>query len=243
MKALVLFLALLSACSCAGTYRFDIHPVQLAALTDATVVIVEPTSSGYYRAYCSGVWIGDDLIATAAHCVEGQNLTIEEQILQEIIGVVPDALGREVLFASHNELDVNADGGRLGVASPGIVVAVDTKHDVALVRVDDAPLHHIAPLASRTMSPGEVGHIVGHPGGELYSYTPAHIAAVRETDAPYGKTLMLQVFSGAYRGNSGGGLFDQEGNLQGVCSLLLSGSTNSFFVHVKYVRKMLEGLK
>ena len=85
------------------------------------------------RVYCSGVWVSDREILTAAHCVESGS--DEEEVL-----------GSEIWYAVANE--VGNPGDTPSELHLSVVVGHDNAHDLALLYTQaDAPLHsqeHIA---------------------------------------------------------------------------------------------------
>jgi len=68
---------------------------------------------------------------------------------------------------------------------------------------------------------GQEVFVIGHPRGFSYTFTQGMVSAVRESDA---KILELQVTAALNPGNSGGPIFDNEGNLMGVATYVITES-------------------
>lgn len=90
--------------------------------------------------------------------------------------------------------------------------------DLAVVRVD-LPGTASDPVPVRSADLPRVGDAVfavGNPLGYEASYTAGVVSAVRTTGAGAGALRVLQVQASVNPGNSGGGLYDQEGRLIGL---------------------------
>jgi serine protease Do len=115
-----------------------------------------------------------------------------------------------------------------GTVLPATLVGHDDKTDIALLRV-----HPTAPLASAHFGDSDHARIgdwviaIGNPFG-LGSSVTAGIVSARNRDiaaGPYDE--FLQTDAPINRGNSGGPLFDMDGNVVGVATAIFSPSGGS----------------
>lgn len=195
----------------------------IADLTDKTVALVGEGRDGGMHAYCSGAWVGPKIIVTAGHCVAGAELgdTKGYDLRGDVFS--PDGV---------TERDVILPRG-------AHVIAVDAEHDVALLEADGiVPEHGVAALADATT--GERVMTMGHPLGLWWSYSEGNVAAVRVQDTGEGETLYVQTTAPVSPGNSGGGLFDAQGRLLGVChGYYPRGQNLNLYVATAHVRELL----
>ena len=208
---------------CTPTHAQTPHGGAALDLEGKTVALVRATDEGV-SAYCSGVWVADDAFVTANHCVE------------------ESTLGDDVLFATRD--DVSAlEGDKAAAVRFGKLEAIDAGHDIALVRVTLAPAHPVAHVASRQPYVGEDVQTMGHPYGLWWSYSRGTVAALRVM-APFDDDSFwyVQSTAAASPGNSGGGLFDEAGDLVGLCraTVVARGAENlNLYVHAMYVSRFL----
>jgi S1-C subfamily serine protease len=104
------------------------------------------------------------------------------------------------------------------------VLAFDVDTDVAIVALD-APLGVAVGIRSAPLAITEHVSTVGHSGLQLYSYTEGFVSGHRLmdlTDSGH-RVPWVQTTAIVMRGHSGGGLFDDAGNLVGICSRASSG--------------------
>jgi S1-C subfamily serine protease len=198
------------------------RPTRAEILTSVTVALVTQEDWGT-RAYCSGVWVTQDVIVTAYHCVK-----------DEVVVLVAT---RDDAFDGY--LEREKFEGR-----PALVINTLPGSDLALLRViGPTHRHAIAPLA-KTVTQGQAVHTMGHPRGIWFSYSSGHVAAVRWLDTSYADCLMVQSTAAISGGNSGGGLFDSNGALLGIAHAQRPDGQNiNFYIHVASVRALLAGTK
>lgn len=166
---------------------------------------------------CSGVWISKDLILTAAHCVESEN---------------------ERLVFTYSTME----GYSTGDYGKATLVGIDEKIDLALLLAPGSADHPITSISSELLAPGDEVNIVGHPVGYDWTYSLGHISAIRKNQSgPIGKIeKIIQISAPMWMGNSGGGAFDSDGNLLGICSWISkSGPNLSFFIHKDVIQEFL----
>lgn len=190
------------------------NKVAVERLRQATVAIMESTPEINF-ATCSGIWIAKDLILTAAHCVE-DNLIME-----------------------YSHVDEIGDRKRRSA----VAVAVEKNIDLALLmtKSDDVD-HPVITLTNQTISTGDPVHIIGHPAGYAWSYMLGHVSAIRpDMKGPMSSIKkVVQISAPVWMGNSGGGAFDENGNLIGLCSWISKMGPNlAFFIHRDVVEEFL----
>jgi serine protease Do len=130
-----------------------------------------------------------------------------------------------------------------GSSLPATIVGHDDKTDLALLRV-----HAKAPLAAAHFGDSDRAHIgdwviaIGDPFG-LGSSVTAGIVSARNRDisaGPYDD--FIQTDAPINRGNSGGPLFDMDGNVVGIASAIYSPSGGSVGVGFAMPSNMARGV-
>jgi len=213
MKYALLALALIISGCC---NRPPNAPALAPDLFEQTVALVTHTPDGY-RAYCSGVWVGQRYILTAAHCAEDQ---IVEFLTYDQVAGMPERANTAPRLA--------------------FVARVSKADDLALLYTEAGPMHPIAQIASDTPQPGAPVLVVGHPSGYWYTLTQGHLAQVRTMKNPDDITqTVLHISAPVWFGNSGGPAFDEHGELIGISSFLARGPNLAFFVHRDTLDKFL----
>lgn len=180
------------------------------------------------RVYCTGVWVSEDVILTANHCVDDEEL--------------PDGpVGLPIHYVAQGE----ERGVRETPAAMhlGKVMAQDKDHDLALVKAEKGglPEHEVAMVANEMPGLGEHLFIVGHVKGLWWSYIEGVVSAYR-ADLPgmdWVNGPFVQVSAPVWKGNSGGGAFDSEGKLVGICSFGISAPNTNFFIHAKSIHAFM----
>lgn len=149
------------------------------------------------------------------------------------------------------------EGEVLGVAAEpsgwhlSKVVAWDEPHDLALLEVQGTlyPPHKIARVASETPALGEHVKIVGHQTGLYWTYMGGEVSAYRDEDhyqrinvgrGDPAKGPYMQVQSPIFYGNSGGGCFNDYGELVGIAVRITRAPDVGFFVHRDTIRSFLD---
>ncbi len=204
------------------------HIEQAADLEKKTVGLTmlaeDPFGAKDWHTYCSGVWVSRSHILTAHHCVDDLDI------------------GDQVQYITKSDVHGKKLSPRLAR-----LAATDPEHDLALLRVTAFPgLHGVAKLSSLPIVPGLFVQTMGHPLGLLWAYSSATVAAVQDVDLGL-EIRWIQTTAPISPGNSGGGLFDEAGDLLGTCSRAASGNGRAqnvnFYVHRDYLAAFLKGLK
>ena len=109
------------------------------------------------------------------------------------------------------------------------IVGTDEMNDVALLKIDATGLQAVTIGDSDQIEVGEEVIAIGNPLGELtFTMTAGVVSALDREINTDGKPInMLQTDVAINSGNSGGALFDMNGNVIGITSAKYSGSTSS----------------
>lgn len=225
---LLMFIILGTACV---PGRLPSNQVLASELADKTVTLVEELDAveaamagASQHVYCSGVWVGPRLILTAGHCVDDKEIgdEVEYSMLQDF----SQFKDRQVILphAAH-------------------LVAKDQFHDLAMIHADlVVNPHQIAVVGVEDLAAGQRVVTMGAPVGNVYSFSSGDIAAIRyiqqtdPDDDTAGSMWFIQATAPISPGNSGGGLFDMDGKLIGICRMTSRRGQNiNFFVHRDYV--------
>ncbi|MEO8808671.1 MAG: Do family serine endopeptidase [Rhodanobacter sp.] len=130
------------------------------------------------------------------------------------------------------------------------VVGTDPTYDIALLKVDaGSSLPVVAIGDSRSLKPGQWVLAIGSPFGFDYTVTQGIVSAVGrnlgQRDQPY--TSFIQTDVPINRGNSGGPLFNMQGQVVGINSQILSNTGDyagvSFSIPIDVAMNVVQQLK
>lgn len=184
-------------------------------LEDKTIALTDINKEGNMAPYCSGVWVGKNKILTAAHCVDD----------------------KPVAFYMVKD-DIGADIVRMAVK-----LRVDENSDLALLMADPetTPAHRTAELSKEKPWAGQKIYIEGHTASMWWTFSEGVVSSNIRTVFEDGKTPAIQISAPAWFGNSGGGAFDDNGDLVGLCSWLsVKGPNLTFFVPNDELKEFLK---
>lgn len=225
-RLLLLFLTFLTLSCCVCNKPAQQPVASPHSLMDKTVTLVMKASDDQYHMFCTGVWISQTQIVTAKHCAQH---AVEEG----------SPVGALIHFKTVDQ--VNIKKNELDKSEPhmALVLAVSEKSDVAILSsIDNVPGHDYADISAKSVQVGDEVSIVGHTGGLQYTFLKGLVSAIREDDDG---VKLLQISSAAYKGNSGGGAFDKNGKLVGICSAIFRGAPEVVvFVDREEILKLLE---
>lgn len=215
-------------------------------LQETTVALVRSREDGSKleaAAYCSGVWVSPDEFITAAHCVE-PDVSIITRLLGIEVEVDPVGLEYEYLVPADIAGRDTDKYVEVKTVRSATVTAYDHKNDLALLKAKKSERPKSHPIACVDRSPVRVGqnvHVVGHTVGLWWSYTRGYVAGDRQMKNPDDNSVhVLQISAPVWKGNSGGGVYTEDGKLIGISSFLMSNGPNlSFFIHRNVVLTFL----
>jgi S1-C subfamily serine protease len=196
------------------------HFVQ--GLESKTVALTHIQDDGTAKPYCSGVWVGAKTILTAAHCIGEWTLDFSYAVKSDVL---------------HGVREFDLPEARLAR-----LTVLDEDHDLALLEArGQTPPHEVAEVSLWNTFPGAKAFTMGHPIGLWWSYSSGEVASIRFIDASP-SMVYVQTTAPCSRGNSGGGLFDVDGNLMGLAHAVVPphiGANLGFYVHGQYIHDLL----
>lgn len=218
-----LFLILLSACATKQEIPQKIEDDKKIILEEKPTDIIEKLmpqvsglgeiTNGQFTTFCAGVWIKKDLMLTAAHCInKGENSEVKIINYEE-------SLSPENFYI-------------------GKVLKIDKTKDLSLVECKLGN-HSASKIAKEKDKVGSKLHIIGHTKGLNWSYIDGWISAYRFTKAKNGNRNFTQVTAPIYYGDSGGGVFNEKGELIGITSFIYSIPNVAFAVTLTDINEFL----
>lgn len=149
---------------------------------------------------------------------------------------VPEGAGSGVVYSEDgyiltnnhviegaSTINVTMNNGKTYEAS---LVAADSQSDIAVLKIDATGLTPVSFGDSDALSVGDLAVVIGNPLGTLAGTATDGIVSGLEREITLdGKSMtLIQVSASVNPGNSGGGVFDQYGNLIGLVVAKSSGS-------------------
>ena len=159
-------------------------------------------------AFCTGVLVGKDLVATAGHCVKSADMASTRFVF-----------GFRMIDATHAQMKVANTEIYRAVAIVGRVLT-EAESDWCVVRLDREVPNHRAAVIRRSgkLSDGQAVHVIGHPSG-----LPVKVAGdanVRDNT----KDPFFVANLDTYGGNSGSPVFNST--THDVEGILVRGDTD-----------------
>ena len=138
-------------------------------------------------------------------------------------------------IVTNHHVVTDADEGTVvvqfysGEEYPAAIVGTDSMNDIALLKIEAKGLQTVTVGDSDEVEVGETVEAIGNPLGDLtFTMTAGYISALdREIDTDGTVINMLQTDAAINSGNSGGPLFDMNGNIIGVTTAKVSGTTET----------------
>lgn len=113
-----------------------------------------------------------------------------------------------------------------GTQYPATLVGTDSQNDLAVIKIEASGLQAAVLGSSSSLQVGDLAVAIGNPLGELGgTVTDGIISALDRSITVDGETMtLLQTSAAVNPGNSGGGLFDKNGELIGIVNAKSSGT-------------------
>lgn len=184
------------------------HQYIIGSLENSTIALMSPNKDLSYSTHCSGVWVSPTHILTARHCVENGEggISIGKTYYYQI-------------YKNFNDQIPTPDSDKKLLHS-SFVLSYDTNCDLALLQAFEGEEleHFVAPIFSGEIYDGMYMYVVGHTFGIEYSVTDGMVANTRQFKVFGMNQKVLQITSLIYGGNSGGGVYNTNGQLIGIVS-------------------------
>ena len=214
---------------------------------------VQPGSSSQRTLYLRESLVACLLLSLAfADAFAGQALTlaqIAEQQSPTVVtittedgfgsGVIVEASGLIVtnLHVIQGSLSVEVKLSNGDVYDDVTVSAVDQRRDLALIRIRGFGLSSASFGDSELVRPGDSVILIGAPEGLEQTVSNGIVSALRDSGDGY---RFIQTTAPASPGSSGGGMFNESGELIGiVTSQFTAGQNLNFAIPVNYARGLL----
>ena len=131
------------------------------------------------------------------------------------------------------------------------VEKIDKRRDLALLKINAPPknLSYMRLGNSSNLAVGQDVHAIGHPQGEIWTYTKGFISQIRSNykwaskEGPTHRATVVQTQTPISPGSSGGPLFDDKGNLIGINSFQVQGGNLNYAVAVNEIKSFLNSKK
>lgn len=234
-------------------------------LSNSTAVLLVPGDESKLIGSCAGVFVAPQKILTAKHCLEPYlpykkvdiSTTDASELLKILVLIDQQHKDLEKLdifqkdwskvneikvpIKLYNQLNENFYENQTPEPYFANVLALDSNNDLALITVINNVNHEYVSISENNIFLGQKTHVIGHPASLEYTYHQGFVSG--ERFKPFENKIQhyLQISSPIFNGNSGGGVFDNSGNLLGICSVFLRDAPQiSYFVHVNEIRKFVK---
>lgn len=170
-------------------------------ITESTVSLQTKDAFGLPLTYCAGIWISAHKILTAKHCSQA---TLDDNL--------SSIIGNKITFKLHKEIndyDYPFVDSKLGPHEAEIISA-DAQSDLAVLQVKEDMPHSFVSINTKEIFVGQKVHILGHPGGMIYTYFEGTISHLRLFHEISKDIKIIQISAPIWRGNSGGGAFNSN---------------------------------
>lgn len=203
------------------------------------------------RSYCTGVWVNDDTIVTAEHCVDDLGKPESMMFLSKLGIHTKEELewspvSQTLEYSAFGDVKDNSLT-KTRNSRPARVIAADKALDLALVRAtkdamhEKLPSHMVASFASGARVGDDV-HIVGHTVGMWWSYMRGTVAQLRPHQMNSNDNYInaIQISAPIFFGDSGGGAFNADGELIGIMLWIKNAPNVGFVIRYDMVKDYVQ---
>ena len=224
-----------SSNSTANTSTIPANQDRLNQLMSATVgFVIEDNGKVNSVPYCTGFFVNNDVIATAAHCFLS-SVNIEINGREHRIRSSEDIVSQKVNFIFKREYDSSVRLSDID-AHFGTIIAVDLEHDLVLVISHERSTNFIR-LASQPPGIGEKVYAIGHPRGLGWTFSEG---IVSRSLIQNGHIMIIQATTLLSGGCSGGPLLNAHGEVIAVADAFINNLPHlGIFIGNHYIKEML----
>jgi S1-C subfamily serine protease len=223
---ILVMIGMMTACAPHSCVPQTSKTALILELMNGTAALVATDEDGDTHVFCTAVFVGEKSILTAAHCVRDGKRDVVGDTVDYVVQADITGVNKEPVRKYHST-----------------VVKYDEAHDLALLRTEaNVPYHTVIKVASFNPLVGEEVHCIGHKIGYTYSYNEGTVAAyrnenLRDKEGKLGPFLQLN--AQIYFGNSGGGAFNNKGELVGIASFITRAPGMAFYIRAETIRSFL----
>jgi S1-C subfamily serine protease len=124
------------------------------------------------------------------------------------------------------------------------VIALNKQADLALLKIQKPPtgLPAVKPGDISLIQVAQDIHIIGHPHGQLWSYSTGVVSQIRDNydwkyeDGSEHQAKVLQMQTAINPGNSGGPVLDNNGNMLGLVAMSAEGQNLDYAIAIDVIR-------
>lgn len=208
-----------------------------------TVALVETDSTEKMPVpVCSGIWVDQTHILTAAHCVEKELPADLQKLFPDDVKIKVNPMSQPVDYEVFDDMN-QGELEDLSKKRTALVVGYAPQYDLALLAAPVPPKHTVVNLGAPNLQVGTTTRVVGHTMTMGWSYMEGPISMTRFTQAGDSfptKVHLVQISVPAWSGDSGGGAFDSQGNLIGVALFVFKKAPNlTFFIGREEINSFL----
>jgi S1-C subfamily serine protease len=157
--------------------------------------------------------------------------------------VVKDEPSVVVIFKPKDSAELRKD-----LAFPAQVVKTDQVSDLALLKIASPPkaISSLILGDNSDLAVGQDVHAIGHPSGEIWTYTRGVISQIRAnyewgtSEGLKHRGTVIQTQTPINPGNSGGPLLDDQGRLIGINSFRRDGEALNYAVAINEIKDFLQ---
>ena len=182
---------------------------QIAEMTIASTVLLEMRDALGRSTKGTGFFVGNNLIATNYHVVNGVHT------------------GRAKLVEQENRYDIQG------------VTAIDKDHDLAIISVETLNAPPLLLGDSDAVQQGQTIYAVGNPRGLEGTFSSGEISSIRVRGTPRIKDKVFQFTAAISRGSSGGAVVNRLGEVIGIVTETRDDGQNLNFAIPVNVLKIL----